>query len=426
MCGVFGALRHSNSKIGDKKFKQIVRKLGIEAQSRGAHATGISFNTEEGLQIVKNSVPAGEFPFIKVIPNEVDVVLGHTRHTTQGCHSKNWNNHPFLGRIEPMSKRFAFAHNGSIFNEVELELLYDMNEHYIETDSFVVVRLLEIMGDLNFDNLKEVCEDMEGDFAFTFLTETNDLYFAVGGNPLCIVDMPEIGLMVYGSTDTIVENALKKDPILYYYYKANKENKDVSRVQITKPKDGNILKYNQKTNVIEHKEFKYMPFVTTLTVNNSKTYNDYNWYRYDYSYGYGYDYDYTNIQGDIGQINEKGNYVERYQSIRNEIISAEFYDNRSVLVLNTQNNGNDLTLYFDNREQFEVFLQIFRTEGWNVAYRNYYEILDGEFNKLWGDTESKKETNQKKLNGKKQTNQKKSNGKKQTKQKSKNKVFGIF
>ena len=44
------------------------------------------------------------------IPHGVNVVMGHTRMTTQGNAQFNQNNHPFLGKVDGSS--FALAHNG--------------------------------------------------------------------------------------------------------------------------------------------------------------------------------------------------------------------------------------------------------------------------------------------------------------------------
>ena len=76
------------------------------------------------------------------IPHGVNVVMGHTRMTTQGnaC-SLTRINHPFLGHIDGSS--FALAHNGVLWNDKELRMEENLPMTSVETDSYVAVQLLE-------------------------------------------------------------------------------------------------------------------------------------------------------------------------------------------------------------------------------------------------------------------------------------------
>jgi len=79
----------------------------------------------------------------------------------------------------------------------------------IETDSYVAVQLIENQGKLDFNSLKNMAEDVMGNFVFTILDENNTLYFVKGNNPLYLIYVERLGLYVYASTKSIMDKALK-------------------------------------------------------------------------------------------------------------------------------------------------------------------------------------------------------------------------
>ena len=99
--------------------------------------------------------------------------MGHTRMTTQGAASKNYNNHPFSGRAGRQS--FALAHNGVLYNDMELRHTRHLPSTKIETDSYVTVQLLEKSGKLCPDTLARMAEALDGSFTITVLDAQNSL-----------------------------------------------------------------------------------------------------------------------------------------------------------------------------------------------------------------------------------------------------------
>ena len=92
----------------------------------------------------------------------------------------------------------------------------------IETDSFVVVQLIERQHKLDFASLAHMAEQLEGSFTFTVLDKNNNLYFIKGDNPLCVYHYPNLGLYFYASLETLLVQALKVLP--YDLGKAEKIN----------------------------------------------------------------------------------------------------------------------------------------------------------------------------------------------------------
>ena len=205
MCCLFGFVDYTGALSVNQK-NRLIRKLSIAAEARGTDATGIAYNTSRGLQIYKRPLAAHRLHLR--IPAEAHVVSGHTRMTTQGSAKKNFNNHPFFGRVK--GKTFALAHNGTIWNDLELRRTKHLPRTKVQTDSFIAVQLIEQQKSLDFSSLRYTAEAVEGSFSFTVLSERDDLYLIKGDNPLNIVHFPKVGVYVYASTAEILNKALAR------------------------------------------------------------------------------------------------------------------------------------------------------------------------------------------------------------------------
>ena len=205
MCCLFGFVDYAGS-LSVKQKNRLIRELSIAAEARGTDATGIAYNTSRGLQIYKRPLAAHRLHLR--IPAEAHVVLGHTRMTTQGSAKKNFNNHPFFGRVK--GKTFALAHNGTIWNDLELYRTKHLPRTKVQTDSFIAVQLIEQQKSLDFSSLRYTAEAVEGSFSFTVLSERDDLYLIKGDNPLNIAHFPAVGVFAYASTTEILNKALAR------------------------------------------------------------------------------------------------------------------------------------------------------------------------------------------------------------------------
>jgi predicted glutamine amidotransferase len=207
MCGLYGYINRGNAKIN---VRGLVKGLAVSAKTRGAHATGISYNVNNHLCTVKAAVSADQFVFD--LPNSVSAVIGHTRHTTQGTQTKNFNNHPFMGVAGQTD--FALAHNGVLDNDYELQYSEFLPKTEIETDSYVAVQLIEKYSEgdvtLTLDAIRQMSELVSGMFAFSILDNNNQFWLVRNDSPIHMVYFKRTNLYVYGSTETIVKDGLKK------------------------------------------------------------------------------------------------------------------------------------------------------------------------------------------------------------------------
>lgn len=205
MCCLFGMIDYGQNFTGKQK-SRLLSVLARACEARGTDATGIAYNTKNGLRVYKRPLAAHRMRFR--IPDGVTAVMGHTRMTTQGSAKKNRNNHPFLGTAGRTS--FALAHNGVLYNDDILRKYHKLPITDIETDSYVAVQLIEQKRALSFDSLNYMAEEVEGSFCFTVLNEQDNLYFVKGDNPLCIYHYPRLGLYLYASTEEILREALSR------------------------------------------------------------------------------------------------------------------------------------------------------------------------------------------------------------------------
>lgn len=205
MCAVFGYFDYKG-KVSNAILKNLIQNLSIAAEVRGTDATGISYVNHGKVVTFKKAKPAHKVKLY--FPKNTRAVIGHTRMTTQGSEKYNYNNHPFDGRCG--METFALAHNGVLYNDAELKAKYHLPKTPIETDSYVAVQLLEQEKQLHAESIKKMAELVNGSFVFTILRNDNTLFLVKGNNPLTLYHFPKIGIYVYASTKSILDNALQK------------------------------------------------------------------------------------------------------------------------------------------------------------------------------------------------------------------------
>lgn len=205
MCCLFGLIDYRHSLTAKQK-NRILSVLATACEARGIDATGIAYNSAGELKVYKRPFPAHKMRFS--VPEDAYTILGHTRMTTQGSASKNRNNHPFIGSA--INGKFAFAHNGVLYNDRALRHALSLPKTRIETDSYIGVQLIEKEKALDFSSLRYVAEKVEGSFTFTALDQQDNLYIVKGDNPMCLCHFPTLGIYLYASTDAILKSALSR------------------------------------------------------------------------------------------------------------------------------------------------------------------------------------------------------------------------
>ncbi len=81
MCCLFGILDYKN-RLSLRQKTRLLTELAVSAEDRGTDATGIAYISRNRLHIYKRPLPAHNMRF--VLPGDANIVMGHTRMTTQG------------------------------------------------------------------------------------------------------------------------------------------------------------------------------------------------------------------------------------------------------------------------------------------------------------------------------------------------------
>lgn len=268
MCGLCGFLSYDTSPI--KNINTLTNELMESASVRGTDAAGIAFCRNGNVYISKEGRSAEKIEF--KLPDAVKALIGHTRHSTQGSEKKNYNNHPFYGRVK--NNVFALAHNGVLTNDTALKNKHKLPATKVETDSYVAVQLIEKFGRLDTSTLKKMAETVEGSFSFSVLDSYGNLYLVKGDSPITLLHFPKQKLYVYASTDEILWKALIETNLF--------EPLKAGAYEIIKMDEGDIITITPKGK-IKRSEFKF-------------TYQPYSilsdWRYYGYYYGAEFEDDY--------------------------------------------------------------------------------------------------------------------------------------
>lgn len=213
MCSLYGIIDYKNC-LTDRQKTKMINVLARASAVRGTDATGIASLCNGHISVYKRPLPA---QYIRLKPPKgSNLILGHTRMTTQGSERKNHNNHPFQGHVQSMD--FALTHNGVLYNDKNIKKAKKLPDTKIETDSYVAVQMIEKEGTLNLKSLKNMAELLEGTFTFALLDASSSFYFVKGNNPLTLLHF-EQGFYLYTSTDAIMEQALKKLNMKFMHYR---------------------------------------------------------------------------------------------------------------------------------------------------------------------------------------------------------------
>lgn len=281
MCSVFGLIDYKQALTAKEK-NRILNTLARECEVRGTDATGIAYHFGGRLRIFKRPLPAHKLRLH--MPSGVNMIMGHTRMTTQGDAVRNQNNHPFAGSIA--GKTFALAHNGILWNDKLLRQQERLPQTSVETDSYIAVQLLEQQNALDFQSLKEMAEKVEGSFVFTLLDSEDSVWFVKGDNPLCLFHYN--GFTLYASTQEILVKAVKR-------LRLGKPQ------TVQQPEEGEILRIDKFGNQTSG---SFIPRTSCA-----------HWWRYSPYYGYTYDEDDTLHDGLLAAAKSMGVSADEVQAL---------------------------------------------------------------------------------------------------------------
>jgi glucosamine--fructose-6-phosphate aminotransferase (isomerizing) len=179
MCGIFG-YKGDNNKAGEIVLEGLKR-----LDYRGYDSWGITTASNNILNIEKEIGKISEAKNLKPFPNSTSAIA-HTRWATTGAVTKI-NAHPH----KSTDGSFVLAQNGIVenFEKLKQSLIRKKYKFYSETDTEVIVRLIEESSTKNSDFLKAVRQaflKLEGRNTIIILKDNGDIYAARNGSPLVI------------------------------------------------------------------------------------------------------------------------------------------------------------------------------------------------------------------------------------------------
>lgn len=169
MCGIVGY-------IGKQNAYSILVKGLHRLEYRGYDSSGVAMISDAGdlnIYKAKGKVEALEH-FAQSKDLSGNIGIAHTRWATHG-EPNDINAHPHYSQ----SKNLALVHNGTIenYNVLKVALLKHGYKFVSETDSEVIVQLIEYIRDLNkcslFDAVKEATKQIVGAYAIAVIDKNN-------------------------------------------------------------------------------------------------------------------------------------------------------------------------------------------------------------------------------------------------------------
>ncbi len=294
-CGLFGASADDIKNISMDKLKI----LGIFNDTRGGHSCGISLDGDVYYGTNKDKLFKDFISTTDILaPDELPIVMGHTRFATGGTHNEE-NAHPFGFGDNGHYYRFIGAHNGSLKNHLELAKLYDIetsipaptsyNKKLTRTkiDSEILLEILKTSG-------YKVLEQYEGAAALSLYdtTEPNVLYLYHGKSKL------------YKTSSFATEER----PLFYYktknnvlYYSSIKESLDAIN------DDGGLV-IELPHNILFRITGSDIENAETIEIDRSKSFQK---DEYVYSNNYAFGYNLNNSANTTKNTNKSNNSVKK-------------------------------------------------------------------------------------------------------------------
>ena len=276
MCGIYASVKQPNSKDISQSTQRVFDGLK-RMLYRGYDSWGIATSDGKSIKTFKQVGVLDKFP-----PNldiDSNTAIGHTRWATHGSVNKV-NAHPHASK----NKKLALVHNGIVenFDELKAELINNGEEFVSETDSEVILKLLQIELEANDMKiaLKNVYQKLEGRNTIVVLTEDESIWAVRFGSPLIIgIGKNEIVL----SSDVVsLSNNLRKmvfvdnNQIVHITKSLDYEIFDIKTLKKIQPKLEQLTQkqYSSDKAGYEHYMLKEINESSNVIRNILKIYND--------------------------------------------------------------------------------------------------------------------------------------------------------
>ena len=231
MCGIAGLIHLKTSHLGESLTPPLINKCITTFKTMIQEMAAFGYGKDATGYIIGNrGVGAVSLPKITTYKdgisgstffqkrggqileqqfcNHTTFVIGHVRMGTHGSPSNNYNNHPFI------SKNIIGVHNGIISNHRDIFKDHDDLTAKGDCDSEAIFELLnKYAADTReqSDAIRYTSQALEGWYSCVAIDSTNfsNVLFFRRGGPMTIKYIESIGLLVFASSEAIIDKALK-------------------------------------------------------------------------------------------------------------------------------------------------------------------------------------------------------------------------
>jgi len=252
MCGIGGIYKLKGSKASYDDIRRIATNLLINLSVRGIDATGIAaINTStRTTRILKAPIPSYDFVKMEEYKNfhysEEDLILLHARAATQGDPKNSENNHPLYSNIS----QAVLIHNGILNNYKSLKKREKLPSKKDEVDSKIILDLYD-----KYKDIYQIIPRVSGSCAMALYTKKN-LYLYSHSNPLVMAYLPELGIIVFASTKTILVDSLDQPEYKVYYNFFFERISHLPKHIIYELEENELVSLNFNTNRIKNRKIE--------------------------------------------------------------------------------------------------------------------------------------------------------------------------
>lgn len=195
MCGIVGY-------IGPKNIGEVLLGGLKRLDYRGYDSAGVSIGCGDGIYLQKKKGRIEEISSQEIPSGEAGI--GHTRWATHGKPSDK-NAHPFLDCEEEIT----IVHNGIIdnFNSIKDDLIERGHEFTSETDSEVIIHLLEENYDGDFtEAFKKTVGELSGSYAVLAMHEDSDELLVTRNQSPMVIGVGEDENLIASDAPALLEH----------------------------------------------------------------------------------------------------------------------------------------------------------------------------------------------------------------------------
>jgi asparagine synthetase B (glutamine-hydrolysing) len=260
MCGIFGIIAHSNSKISPRALESATKKAFKESERRGKDSSGAMAVNSEVITIIKSSersqhlIRSGEFKSLltrsldEYVESGKFTFFGHTRMATHGSSEVSENNQPVI------SNQSVVLHNGIIVNLDEIYGLDSRLKKSLEVDSEAIPLLIDHFKQDKFsesDSVEKATKLLSGANTFMYMnSKSNYIHLYTSNGSLYIYEDDTNEMFLFASEkQTLLElvGQLDKETSTNMIYKARMNSPFAYNLL-----SGEIFKENQVNAVSEN------------------------------------------------------------------------------------------------------------------------------------------------------------------------------